>query len=200
MARPPKFDAATIAAAARAVVAERGPQEATIATIAERLGGPTGSIYHRYRSRAHLLATVWLDAAQAFQDGFLAHVDHGDVPELIGLTFRFCREQPLAARVLLLHRIGDFEQPGWPRELIERAAALEAQLQHALSQLAERLLGSNDAISIRRVGLAICELPLAGVRRPLERGEPIPDHVQADITSAAQALLSRGVARGGSER
>jgi len=43
-----------------------------MASVAARLGAPTGSIYHRFRSRKELMAETWLAAAESFQAGFIA--------------------------------------------------------------------------------------------------------------------------------
>ena len=75
MGRRPKFDRESIAAAARQVVAERGPRGATVAAIAAHLGAPTGSIYHRFRSRELLLADLWLTVVEAFQAGVVAALE-----------------------------------------------------------------------------------------------------------------------------
>ena len=56
-----QFDQAGFLAAARALIAERGPQAVTVDSVAERLKAPKGSFYYRFASRDALLGEVWLD-------------------------------------------------------------------------------------------------------------------------------------------
>jgi AcrR family transcriptional regulator len=70
MPRAPQFDQAQILDAAERLIARHGPSGATIGAIAQAVGAPTGSIYHRFDSRDVLLAEVWLRAAAAFQAAF----------------------------------------------------------------------------------------------------------------------------------
>src|SRR5882724_1847597 len=60
MPRAPQFDQAQILDAAERLIARHGPSGATIGAIAQAVGAPTGSIYHRFDSRDVLLAEVWL--------------------------------------------------------------------------------------------------------------------------------------------
>ena len=55
MARPAQFTSEAFVDAAIALVAEGGAGAATLQAIARRVGGPTGSIYHRFESRAAIL-------------------------------------------------------------------------------------------------------------------------------------------------
>ena len=57
--------------AAMRLVAEGGPNAATVAGIAGALGAPVGSIYHRFKSRDLLLARLWIRTVKRFQVGFL---------------------------------------------------------------------------------------------------------------------------------
>ena len=73
-----QFDHAGFLAAARELVAERGPVAVTIDSIAERLKAPKGSFYHRFASRDALLGELWLSTVLAFQEGFVAAIEAGD--------------------------------------------------------------------------------------------------------------------------
>ena len=52
------FERSDMTGAALRLVADRGPQAVTVAALAREVGAPTGSIYHRYRSRDELLAKL----------------------------------------------------------------------------------------------------------------------------------------------
>ncbi len=190
MPRPRQYDAERIATAARTVVASRGPSAATISAIASEIGAPTGSIYYRFGSRAELLATVWLDATTEFQAHFAQVVsEQGSVRALVEVTFDFCRRSPESARILLLHRIDDFDRPDWPDRTRERAARLEAELRDVLGKLSERFFGDASVAAIRRVVLAVCDLPVAAVRRDLDAGRPVDGDLLAPVARAAAAIL-----------
>ncbi len=178
MARPARFDRDQIVAATAEVVARRGPAGASVARIARALEGPTGSIYHRFPSRAVLLGEVWLRAAASFQRAVAERLAGAD-PRAAGLAAaRFVpqrvRERPREARILLLHRREDFLEPGWPAALTERAEALRRQLSGELRGFCKRLTGRSDLRVERVVRFALAEAPLAAVRPHVEAGEPPP--------------------------
>src|SRR5262245_11543830 len=112
MPRVAEYDADQIVRAAGRLIASSGPGAATIAAIARAVGAPTGSIYHRFRSRDVLLAEVWLRAATAFQAEFFLRLA-GCPPRRAGLAAALymaqrVREKPGEARLLLIHRREDF--------------------------------------------------------------------------------------------
>jgi hypothetical protein len=69
MPRLPEYDTDQIVRAAGRLIASSGPGAATIGAIARAVGAPTGSIYHRFRSRDVLLAEVWLLRGHGFPGG-----------------------------------------------------------------------------------------------------------------------------------
>ena len=80
MPRPAKFDADQLLdTAAGLVVSEGGPAALTMTAVADRLGAPSGSIYHRFRSRDLLAASLWLRAVERFQDAVLPALEEHDV-------------------------------------------------------------------------------------------------------------------------
>ncbi len=70
--RPAKFNSEQILDATAGILAEGGPAQATVAAIAQRLGAPSGSIYHRFESRDLLLARLWIRTVRRAQQGFTA--------------------------------------------------------------------------------------------------------------------------------
>ena len=150
--------------------------------------GPTGSIYHRFQGRAHLLAEVWLESAERFQQALSSTID-GPPEALTAVTFDFCRDEPHRAAVLLRYRAKDFEPDKWPVDQVERAAALREDLDRMLRRLSRRFAGRTNMQSIRQIRLAICDLPLAAVRPSLENGRPVPKHLRDDVARGAAAIL-----------
>ena len=194
MPRPARFSHEQMIAATTRVAAKRGPSGATVARIAQALGAPTGSIYHRFASRNVLLGEVWLRAAESFQDGFgerLAGSD-GEAAGLAAVCYvpQWVRAHPQEARILLLHRREDFLEHGWPEQAKARAKALRRQLSEGLHNFCQRVLGSTDHTTLRIAAFALAEAPLAAVRQHVEVGEPPPPIVDAMIEETYRASIS----------
>jgi AcrR family transcriptional regulator len=90
--------------AALKLAAAGGPGAVTVAAIAEKLGAPIGSVYHRFPSRDVILAELWLQAAESFQAGFLELLKGDDGIEAALYTPRWARSHPEQGRLLLLYR------------------------------------------------------------------------------------------------
>jgi AcrR family transcriptional regulator len=174
MGRRPKYSRATIEAAARAVIADRGVAGATINAIAAEIGAPTGSIYHRYRSRELLLAELWLASVEQFQSGLLAELERDDVIEAAIGAAQFVphwvRGQLNEARLLLLHHRRDFVAGDWPDEVTSRASKLEPQLFTALRRFCRRRYGNVRKPSLQRVRFALIDVPYGAVKPYVKQG------------------------------
>jgi AcrR family transcriptional regulator len=199
MPRLPEYDTDQIVRAAGRLIASSGPGAATIGAIARAVGAPTGSIYHRFRSRDVLLAEVWLRAATAFQAEFFRRLA-GSPPRRAGLAAALymaqrVREKLREARLLLLHRREDFVDRGWPVGLSRQARALGRQIDDALTDFSYRLTGRADARTVRIVAFAVVEAPFAAVRRHVVAGEPPPlavdDLIRVTYDAAMTLLDSR---------
>jgi AcrR family transcriptional regulator len=193
MGRPPRFSAEAILSAAARLAADEGPAGSTIAAIAESLGAPTGSIYHRFASRDVLLGELWLQTVEGFQVGFQAALA-GPHPLDAGLaaalyTPDWARAHPIPARLLLLHRREDFLPKGWPPEISERAGELNKRTGVALRSFTRRALRSTSAAALRRSHYAVVDLPYAAVIPHLRAAEPPPRIVDELITAAYQSVM-----------
>src|SRR5512143_2929486 len=106
MGRKAIFERRDMTGAALRLVADRGPQAVTVAALAKELGAPTGSIYHRYSSREELLAELWMEVVEGFQNGFagrLAGADDVDgAAQAAPFMASWTRQHPLESRLLLL--------------------------------------------------------------------------------------------------
>lgn len=179
--------------AAMVLVAEGGPNAATIAGIAGALGAPVGSIYHRFGSRELLLARLWVRTVKRFQTGFLRALEAEDLDEAalgaalynVGRT----RERPEEARVLLLYRREDLAEK-WPEELGDELAALNTDVEGAIRDHALRRYGEGGgAAAVRRVVFALVDVPYAAGRRHLVNGEPPPPLVDDLVTETLRCVL-----------
>jgi AcrR family transcriptional regulator len=193
MARPQQYSSEGILEAAAGLAATRGPAGATIGAIAESLGAPTGSIYHRFRSKDVLLAELWLQTVEGFQAGFQAALAGPDA-RAAGLdaalyTVRWVRAHPVPARLLLLHHRDDFLPGGWPPEVVERAAALKGDAEAAMRSFTRRALGSTSAAARRRARYAVVELASAAVLPHVRADEPPPPLVDELVAEAYDAVI-----------
>src|SRR5271170_4399938 len=185
----PKFNEADFKGAALAIAAERGPLAVTIGSISERLGAPTGSFYHRFASRDVLLGELWLQTVLDFQQGTTAALDAGDGLRAALHTPVWAREHPDQARLLLLYHRDDFVQGEWPHALRDRVAAQTERMAGGFTRAANLIFGRAAPDEVRRAQFLLAEVPVAAVRRHLERREPPPPIVDELIRVTYQAIV-----------
>lgn len=194
MGRPAVFDRQSFSRAALRLAAERGPRGVTIAALAAATGAPTGSIYHRYRSRDELLADLWMEVVEGFQREFVAEL--ADAPgvdaavQCASFMARWARAHPVEARLLLLHRRQDFVAGGWPAGLARRASALEPQIGTALRDFALRAGCGSGGETMARLRYALLDAPLGALKPCVQSGRPVPPVVDALAVETARAVLA----------
>lgn len=170
MGRPTKYSRDAILDAALALFAEEGVEAIRVSRIAERLGAPSGSIYHRFPSRVGLAAALWNRTVAQFQDT-LAEVFEAseEVSEaraqllrVARRSLRWCAEHP--AEASLLQAGPSVAGPGaWPADALEERETRQAWLQERMGVLADRL-----ALPPTRVMFALVDMTYAAVRRQLK--------------------------------
>jgi AcrR family transcriptional regulator len=179
--------------AALRLVASGGPGAVTVAALAREAGAPTGSIYHRFRSREQLLAELWMEVVEGFQQRFVATLgtanDVDGAVEAARLMVDWTREHPLEARLLMLHRRQDFVAGEWPEDLTARAAALEPQIGSALRGYALRALGRVGADVMARLRYALLDAPFGAIRPYLHGPGRLPVVVDDLVVTTARAVL-----------
>jgi AcrR family transcriptional regulator len=158
-------------------------------------GAPVGSIYHRYASRDQILAAVWLDLVEEFQEQFLDQLE-GDDPIEAGLaavryTCRWVQRHPREARLLLLHRREDFASERWPRGHRLRAQTLASTAGERLGRYAARLLGRSGAGELRIVRFILVDLPTAALKRDIDTGAPTSKTFEAFLMQSCRDALQR---------
>ena len=136
-----QFDQAGFLAAARALIAERGPQAVTVDSVAERLKAPKGSFYYRFASRDALLGEVWLKTVLAYQEGFVAAIEAGDGLRAALHTPAWARRHLDDARLLMLYSRHDFVQGDWPAPLRRGVAAQAERFEACLRTFARAAFG-----------------------------------------------------------
>jgi len=192
MGRPAKFSVEQILNSTVQLVADGGPARATIASIAESMGAPTGSIYHRFVSRDLLLARLWVRTAERAQAGFveaLAHEDLRVAARNAALHIpRWSRANFNEAKILLLYRRGDLAED-WPEELGEDLAELQDSVLRAVRGYTKRLFGGVTKSTLQTTNFALLDIPYAAVRRHLIAGVPPPMLVDDLVTRTVFSVL-----------
>jgi AcrR family transcriptional regulator len=192
MGRPAKFNTEQILDATAQLVAEGGPGLATVAGIAERLGAPTGSIYHRFNSRDLLLARLWIRTVQRSQEGGVAAISQADVKKAaIDAALhipRWSRSNLEDACVLLLYRREQLAEQ-WPAELGDELATLNDPLKAAMRSFVRRRFGSVTKANLETTSFALFDVPYAAVRRYLITGNPPPPSVDDLIARTVKCIL-----------
>ncbi|MFJ7067755.1 TetR/AcrR family transcriptional regulator [Streptomyces sp. NPDC101115] len=191
MARPPRFDTDQLLDAAVRLAASGGPAAVTMSAVAQAVGAPSGSVYHRFAGRTALLAEVWLRTVERFQEGYFAVLTGEPDPRRAARAasrhvVAWCRENPDEA-ALLLYGAADFGRADWSEEHARRADSGNDRVFAALAGLAEAL-GAQDEQARDRIALALVDLPLTVVRRHLRAGTPLPPHAE-DLTEQCTAAL-----------
>ncbi|WP_067685866.1 TetR/AcrR family transcriptional regulator [Nocardia jejuensis] len=186
MGRAAKYDSEAILDAALTLVAEGGPQAATIGAIAGRLGAPTGSIYHRFASRELILAELWIREIGRFQTGFIQALDSGDAEAAALHGVRWSRTHTAEATVLMLYRREDLCDR-WPAELGARLRTINDSAAVAY----RGFLALHPDIDPHRLDFAIFDLPFGAVRRHLAEGRPPPGWTDDLVRVAVKSILEQ---------
>jgi len=197
MPRPSKFDEHIILKSAARIVADDGPPAATIAAIAHDMGAPSGSIYHRFKTRDELLGRLWLNEISNFQRGYAAALEatiDAEQAALNGALFvpAWVRKNLRGARIAMMHRQEEFLGGGWPPTMEREAQELGAHLCECLTRMARRLFGKSRSDALRATRFAIVDIPYAAVRSSIASNEPPPPQVDDLITAACLASIKAG--------
>jgi len=185
MPRPPLVSWDDLLRSARELALARGPAGVTAAQVAARLGCPSGSLYHRFASRDHLLVEAWLDAVESFQTGFLQALAIDDVPAAARHVVAWSRTDPPRAALLTAFRRSDLLDAAWPPETADRAVAASSGLERALRECAQRL-----ALPTSLLLAAVVDLPYGLVRRKLADGGALTQADERTAQRAASAILA----------
>ncbi len=193
MARPAKFTSEKLLdAAGEAAVAHW--RDATVAHVAERVGAPVGSIYHRFGSRDELFVTLWLRAIRRFQAGLLKEMALPEAHEAALAAAlhipRFCRDHPTDAVAMTLYRQDELSRVA-PDALRDDVIRVNDEVAAATAALARRRFGSADERNVRLIVTACQESPYGLVRRYL-RSERIPNWLDDVVRVSTQSILALG--------
>jgi AcrR family transcriptional regulator len=188
--RAPKFTTEAFVGHATVLAANRGPDAVTMVGVAKAAGVPSGSVYHRFDSRPHLLAEVWKACLEGFQRAWWTRAEHASDPvEVAVMPVQWARRNREHARVLMVHSADRFVVEDCPPSVRAAIERLQKDTATHLRLMADRFLGSTDRAALERTALALTGVPLAVLRRPLTRGEPISQSAEALVRETAECLL-----------
>ena len=195
MGRSRKFTDDQLLDAARDAVVVHGPG-ATVAQVSAASGAPTGSIYHRFRSRDELLVRLWLRSIGRLHDRLLqVEHEHDDPDEaLVALaveTARYCRAHPAEARAMTLYRHERLSQTA-PEELREQVVHLNDRAFAMFGRLGARRFpaSADDPRLVELVFTSVVGLCYGLIRPYIVAGTPIPQWLDDVIARACSAALT----------
>jgi AcrR family transcriptional regulator len=184
MPRPALFTLDELLDAAAALLAADGPSAVTMSAVARAARAPSGSMYHRFPSRAALCGELWLRTEERFHAGFTAALSTSADPQqrcvaAARFTVQWCRDHPVEAQVLLTGADA-LDAADWPDELTGRRKRLHRALRRSLAGL---------PAEPDRINAAVIDIPYAVVRRHLIAGRSIPPSADAIVEQCVRALI-----------
>ncbi len=198
MGRKARFTQGDFIRAALELLSEQGLNGVTMAGIAERIGAPVGSVYHRFASREILLAELWVELIESFQSGFIKVLESGNGQKAALYTLKWIRKHPNQARVFLLYRREQLITGNWPEGVKDRVEKLMEDLNESLKVYTQQLFGKASQKNLARVAFCLIHVPTSAARDYLEAGKPIPGYFDQFVRETIHAVLEHHQAVGGS--
>jgi AcrR family transcriptional regulator len=191
MARPSKFSVDEILDAAAAAVSAHGPK-VTIAQVSEEIGVPVGSIYHRFPSRIHLMASLWLRSVQRFHVGLLETASITDPYQAMLAQAvhqpQFCREHPNDALAMTLYGQSQLLDVA-PPELRPAVAEINDSIWSLGREQMSEYFGTVEDDVAAIVALAIRQTPYGMIRSYVRDQHTVPAWLDDAVRAAADAIL-----------
>ena len=185
MPRPARYTVDVLLDAAAELLAAEGPAAVTMSAVARNTGAPSGSVYHRFPTRAALCGELWVRTEERFQEKVLDALSGDGDPQQRCVDgalriLQWCRENPVEAHVVLAgpHELG---MGDWPDTIAARRKRLQRKLRKVLSDLSD----DNG-----RVTAAIMDVPTAIARRHFRARQAIPAGADDIVVDCARALIS----------
>ncbi len=164
-----------------------------IASIADRMSAPTGSIYHRFGSRDELLVHLWLRSVRRFHEFYLAAGENAD-PEraLLGMAesvVTFTRDHPRDAAAMTLFRQKRLVETA-PESCREAVTHVNDEIHSRLGELTELRYHQPTEKHRQLVRIAAADGPYGFVRPYL--WDSVPEWLPAVVVASSTAVLALG--------
>ncbi len=187
-----KYTESAILDATAAEIASAGFDRASVASVARALGAPSGSLYHRFPSKKHLIGALWIRTARRYSGSLSSALETTtteDLPQrIIDHTFDWVASYPLEANLLMQFRTEDFTAGDWPPDVI-------AEIEETNNQLAQHVAGAarRHGVDPLDMLLAAVDIPAAAARRAILAGvdTATEDHIRRRATELVAHLLGR---------
>ncbi|CAN3127595.1 TetR/AcrR family transcriptional regulator [Mycobacterium sp. smrl_JER01] len=185
MPRPARYTVDVLLDAAAQLLAEQGPYAVTMSAVARSTGAPSGSVYHRFPTRAALCGELWMRTEERCQQELMEALSQdGDAQQrcVAGALrlVQWCRDHPVEAQVLLADP-NELGSGDWPDTVVGRRKRLQRKLRKVLAELPD---------DSARVNAAIMDVPAAIVRRHLRARQSIPAGADVIVEDCARALIA----------
>jgi AcrR family transcriptional regulator len=184
MPRPARFTLDELLDVAAALLAADGPAAVSMSAVARAANAPSGSMYHRFPTRAALCGELWIRTEERFHAGMRAALATSQEPQTrcvaaARFTVQWCRDHPVEAQVLLTgaDALGEAD---WPEEMTSRRKRLHSTLRRMLAGMPSDL---------DRVNAAVIDIPYAVVRRHLVARRAIPASADVIVEQCARTLI-----------
>lgn len=174
MVRKAKFDENSFILSAIDLIALGGPAAATMAAIAKSAGAPTGSIYHRFKSRSALLGAAWFHCLAAMAEDVLPPLSLGHGEGAIAALIDWTEENPAMARLIMLYAETDLIDGELPAELHKNLNMINKKLGDGLSALLNQRNKALSASNLALANFAIFDGPIAALKPYLRGKLPAP--------------------------
>jgi len=195
MSRAPKYSADQIIDAAQAEVLKHG-SDTTLLQVAQSIGAPIGSIYHRFSSRDELMVTLWVRSIKRWHIRLTEIMDKGNdanetLIEMAVETARYCRAHPSEARAMTLYRHANLLK-SCPKSLLDKVGPINDEMFRRIAELAFLRFPkkANDPELVYFVFTSINMLAYGLVRPFIGSPEPIPEWMDELIRLASNAALT----------
>lgn len=189
MARPVKYPDSKILDATATEIVESGLDGASVARVAKRLGAPSGSLYHRYPSRKHLLGALWVRTLSRYHDALEGATDRPADEDLaeraVAGLFEWIGQNPTDSTLLTKFRTEDLVDNDWPTDVRVSVAEQNQRLADITNRVATaRSINPLDAI------MALVDFPTAAARRAQVFGnDVVTTAIQTRTATVISALL-----------
>lgn len=168
MVRKAEFDETVFIDATLTLIRVGGPTAVTMAAIAKQAGAPTGSIYHRFISRAALMGAVWVHCLGSLSDHVLPSPTVEAVCDWVG-------KYPDKARMIMLYEENDIIDEALPKKIFKQLNQLHKALGQGLSTL---LLAQGKEVcpeNMSLINFALFDGPVAALKPYLRGNEALFD-------------------------
>jgi AcrR family transcriptional regulator len=172
------------------IIAEEGLGALTISGLSTRMTAPIGSVYHRFPSRDALIAELWLNIIESFQNEWLEILEKDGLAATI-FCMEWVRNHPNEARVMLLYRVDDLTSGEWPKDLQKRAQQLSRKLREGVASFTQKQFGSVTRENIDRTLFAIHDAPMGILRRYMRENEMPPKSIAELIRATYKAVMEK---------